>query len=318
MNSLSIAVVIPAYNAEAYICEALDSVAAQSRLPEQIIVIDDGSIDRTADCIRCWKQESIPLHLLQQPNRGVSAARNAGIRYANTDLIATLDADDQFLPHHLEQLERAFKRHPENVLCFADVETFSVKEIMDPSFLAGKPIETLEYNEQVDGLRLLQGSVYSSLVGGNYIHLSSCLFSKKAIESVGLFDETLQNAEDRDFLLRLSRVSDFSYYPFIGARKRIHPYSLTHTLPLLVQQRSQFSVLLKMLDRAGELDLSEEERRHTRAVITQHIDSMLYTALRKGPTAYFKTNAYFIRRGVISPAYAFKHFWGALLSQSTR
>ena len=114
MRNYSIAVVIPAYNAELYICDALDSIMLQSRRPEQIIIVDDGSTDHTLERIHNWqRQYNGELCLLQQSHSGVSAARNTGIQHTTADLIAFLDADDLFLSHHLEQLERAFKNHPD-------------------------------------------------------------------------------------------------------------------------------------------------------------------------------------------------------------
>ncbi|HOM77565.1 MAG TPA: glycosyltransferase family A protein, partial [Anaerohalosphaeraceae bacterium] len=89
----SISVVIPAYNCQAYIRRAIDSVLGQSRPADEIIVVDDGSTDGTAEAVRTYGAKVI---LIQQENAGVSAARNAGIRAASGDWIAFLDADDEW------------------------------------------------------------------------------------------------------------------------------------------------------------------------------------------------------------------------------
>lgn len=318
MKDYGIAVIIPAYNAQLYICEALDSVAIQSRRPEQIIIVDDGSSDDTAERIREWgRQYSGELHLLQQSNQGVSAARNTGIRYATTDLVALLDADDLFLPHHLGQLERAFKNHPDILLCFGDALYFDSKDVVKPSSLVGTRLETVQYSKQKDGLRLMQGSVYISLLRGNYISPSASLASKKALERIGLFDETIRSAEDRDLWLRLSRTGAFAYYPLVVARKRVHENNLTHLRYVTQTQRYQLSVLQKMIAYAEELQLSPAERQQTREATAEQIRNMLHTASRKGLRHYCEACAYLARQGMIPPVWNAKH-WLRVLAHFCR
>ena len=104
MTAGSISVVIPAHNAERYICEAIDSVVAQTLQPAEIIVIDDGSTDGTGELVR--RRRSVTL--VRQDNAGVAAALNHGIRLARGELIAFLSADDAWLPEKLQlQFEAA-------------------------------------------------------------------------------------------------------------------------------------------------------------------------------------------------------------------
>lgn len=309
----SISVIIPAYNAEAYICQTLASVAAQSRPPEQIIIVDDGSNDRTVDLITQWRHNHTnTLQLLRQKNQGVSAARNAGIHSAQGDLVAFLDADDLFLPNHLERLEQGFKRHPHIILCFADAQLFSAKGIEKPSLLAGSKIDTVAYEEQDDGFRLMCSSPYMSLLRGSYIPSSASLCSKRALEQAGLFDETIRNAEDRELWLRLSRIGVFAYYPFVLAQKRLHAKSLMHTQPPVQFQYHQFKVLQKMVDHAKELSLSAEELWHTREARLRQAHAMLYAASRDGLKSYVKACLYLTYQGFISPIQNPRHFLRAL------
>ncbi len=304
----SIAVIIPAYNAQAYICEALGSVAGQTRPPEEIIVVDDGSTDQTADVVREWvARERVDVQLLHQENRGASAARNTAIRHAKTDLIAPLDADDLFLPHHLWLLEGAFKRHSDLVLCFGDSQDFSPAGIVRQSILAGTLIKTLEYDEETDRLRLIRGSAYTSLVPACYIPTSGTLFVKKGAEDIGLFDETFINANDRDFLLRLSRVGRFGYYPTLVAAKRTHADNITHPRHLVRAQRSRLGVLQKMIACAQGLGLSLTELQHTRTAASHQAWEMLYFASRKGLLPYFETCVYLMRRGFLTRVCNLKH-----------
>ncbi len=98
---ISVSVIIPAYNAGAYLQRCLDSVYAQTAPASEIIVIDDGSTDNTAGILQ---SQGSAIRVISQKNQGRSAARNAGIKAAQSDYIAFLDADDEYLPGHLEQL----------------------------------------------------------------------------------------------------------------------------------------------------------------------------------------------------------------------
>jgi len=96
--SMRISVVIPAYNAGRYIGRAIDSVLAQTRPPDEIIVVDDGSTDDTAAVVRGYGDK---VRFIRQENAGASVARNTGIEAATGDWIAFLDADDEWLAEHL-------------------------------------------------------------------------------------------------------------------------------------------------------------------------------------------------------------------------
>jgi glycosyltransferase involved in cell wall biosynthesis len=315
MKDYTIAVIIPAYNAESYICEALDSVVGQRRLPEQIIVVDDGSVDHTAARVLSWQRENFPgLILRQQSNRGVSAARNTGLRHAEADLIVFLDADDLLLPHHLERLEIAFKRHRELLICFGDALYFNAQQIIKTSSLVGTRIEGVEYHEEEDGLRLMKGSVYVSLLPGNYVSLSASLVSKKALESVGAFDETIRNAEDRILFLRLSVIGQFAYYPHIVAHKRVHDNNLTHPQHTARSNRYKLMVLQKMIDDADAMKLSATEKERTRAALGQQVWNMLFAELRAGLRPCLETLMYLIRHRQFAAVCNPNHFLRAVLS----
>ena len=315
MKDYTIAVVIPAYNAESYICEALDSVVGQRRLPEQIIVVDDGSVDRTVARVLGWRDENFPgLILRQQSNSGVSAARNTGLRYAEADLIAFLDSDDLLLPHHLEQLEIAFKQHPELLICFGDALYFDAKHIIKTSALAGSRIESVSYREENDGLRLMTGSVYASLVPGNYVSLSASLISKKALERVGAFDEAIKCAEDRLLLLRLSVIGQFAYYRCVVAHKRVHENNLTHPRRISEFNRHKLMVLQKMIDDADIMKLSAIEEKRTRAALIQQVWNMLFAELRVGLKPFLRTLMYVIRQRQLAAVSNPKHLLRAVLS----
>ena len=107
---MQISVVIPAYNIESYIERAIDSVLAQTRPADEIIVVDDGSKDATGEKIKAYGNKVSYVH---QDNRGLSGARNTGIRHAAYKWIAFLDGDDEWLPNHLKLHTAVLERQPE-------------------------------------------------------------------------------------------------------------------------------------------------------------------------------------------------------------
>lgn len=109
MAVTSFSVVIPLYNKRPHIERAIQSALGQSLAPNEVIVVDDGSTDGGYEFIRGWGDSRIKLHRRQQPGPGGYAARNFGIETAESEWIAFLDADDEWLPHHLQTLERTIE-----------------------------------------------------------------------------------------------------------------------------------------------------------------------------------------------------------------
>ena len=111
-GNFTISAVIPAYNNAGFVGRAIDSVLAQSRAADEIIVVDDGSTDNTADIVRSYGQQVRYIH---QENAGASVARNTGIEAAKCEWIAFLDADDEWLPEKLELQTGHLERNPDIV-----------------------------------------------------------------------------------------------------------------------------------------------------------------------------------------------------------
>jgi len=106
-----ITIIVPVYNAEEYISTALASIAAQSRPPDEVIVVDDASTDQTVALVKRWTS-LLPLVLLENAtNEGLGATRRTGIARATGDLVALLDADDYLMPDHLEVLLATWLEH---------------------------------------------------------------------------------------------------------------------------------------------------------------------------------------------------------------
>ena len=116
-------VIIPAYIRKRFVLKAIDSVLRQTVTDHEIVVIDDGSTDGTATALEAYGEKIL---YIRQENSGVSAARNAGIRAAQGNLIAFLDSDDEWLPKKLQTQIDFFRKNPEKLL---QVPMFSAKSV---------------------------------------------------------------------------------------------------------------------------------------------------------------------------------------------
>lgn len=126
-----VSVVIPAYEGERFLAEALHSVAAQSHRRVETIVVDDGSPDRSAEIAA----EQPGVRVLRQPRGGVAAARNAGVKAASGELIAFLDQDDVWTPDKLERQVATLSAHPEIELVLCHIQTVLMPDTSRPSWL---------------------------------------------------------------------------------------------------------------------------------------------------------------------------------------
>jgi glycosyltransferase involved in cell wall biosynthesis len=120
--------IIPAFNTEAYIADAIQSVRAQTIPPREIIIVDDGSTDRTVEVARSFGAD---IRIIQQENRGSGPATTAAVEAATTGLIAGLDSDDLWLPHKMERQLHVLQEMPEIAACFARMRQFRHGEDKD-------------------------------------------------------------------------------------------------------------------------------------------------------------------------------------------
>ncbi|MBK8750322.1 MAG: glycosyltransferase family 2 protein [Candidatus Competibacteraceae bacterium] len=272
---ITISVLIPAYNAENFIIEALDSIAHQLRRPEEIIVVDDGSKDSTALLVRQWSSnKEFVVNLIQQENKGLPAARNRGISASSCDWIALLDADDLFLPNHLAEMEQAVSYQPEVVAVFGDCILFGHTDINSEPFSHKKA--TLAASLINNGVYILGEKLYSSIIHGNYIKPCCFVFKRSMAIEIGMFDESMKFIEDRDFMLRLSRKGNFGFVDRVTAKARLHENNITHPKNAMRNTYFVLRVLKKALDHAKEMKLSAGELQLTKMAIHQTTNELLY------------------------------------------
>lgn len=216
MNSKpKISVIIPTYNYGEYVSEALDSVLAQTYKDYEIIVIDDGSTDNTKDIVGKYIENSIGnIKYIYQENKGVSNARNTGIKNARGEYIAFLDADDIWFPDKLELQMDLFEKNPELGLVFCN--TFSFNE-HSSSKKTG-----FQLNPAGEPAKILQ-----SLVIRNRISTNTVIVKKRYFDKTGLFDEDLRFGEDYDMWLRIAKYYKVDYLNTVLTKYRLHVNNLS-------------------------------------------------------------------------------------------
>jgi glycosyltransferase involved in cell wall biosynthesis len=181
---VQISVIIPFYNRAHTLPRALDSVLAQTSHADEIILVDDGSSDSGAELIRHQYPE---VSLLQQPNLGVSAARNTGIRHARYDWIALLDSDDEWQPDKLARIRETQQVHTDAWLIHSD-------EIWIRN---GHRVNPMNKHRKYGGM------IFEHCLPLCVISPSAVVMRRSLFDDIGLFDESLPACEDYDLWLRL-------------------------------------------------------------------------------------------------------------------
>ncbi|MGD8344984.1 MAG: glycosyltransferase [Desulfobacterales bacterium] len=184
-NKPLVSVIIPTYNRDWIVTEAIESVLAQDFSDYELIVVDDGSTDRTPEILAAYQNQ---LTVLRQANCGVSAARNRGIAAAAGRLIAFLDSDDLWLPQKLTAQANFFADNPDAVIC--QTEERWVRN--------GVRVNPKKRHLKFSGM-IFERSLALCLVSPSAVMIKRSLF-----DAVGVFDEDLPACEDYDLWLRIS------------------------------------------------------------------------------------------------------------------
>ena len=180
---MKLSVIMPVYNRERYVVSALRSLVRQRDVVDlDIIVIDDGSTDGSAEAVRSMMRETPCIRLFQQANMGVAGARNAGLRHLPPDagFVSFLDSDDISLAGRFERDLACFTADPRLEL------TYSLMTLAD----------------RIDDERL-EPAADSRTMTLRGISLSTAVFSRGLVDRTGQFDEDFEQAEDTDYLLRV-------------------------------------------------------------------------------------------------------------------
>lgn len=231
LNDYTIDVVIPAYNAEAFIIDAIKSVEAQTYKPGRIIVINDGSTDDTETTVKKYNS-SIPLTYIIQTNAGPNAARNTGLKETTAPFVAFLDADDVWLPHKLESQIVLYKNDTTGNLglVYGDYKNIDTNGVDRPDIPTVPPDPTM------------RGDIFTKLLDRNMIlgSASNVLIRRSVFDEVGIFDTTLRVGEDWDMWLRISEKFGIDYVDQVLVAVRRHSQNQTNNILHLIKQDCAF------------------------------------------------------------------------------
>jgi hypothetical protein len=211
-SELTVSVIIPTYNRAKYIRDAIDSALKQTRPPDEILVIDDGSTDDTPQILA---EYGAPVRVIRQRNRGRSAARNVGLDEARGDAIMFLDSDDLLLPTNLEQCVQAMTANPRVGVVYTDAL------IVDAN---GQAVEV--YTGAMPGPRP-SGMVLGELSRRCFLTVSS--LARRTAVGKTRFDQSMSYAEDYDFWRRLAGHWEFQYVDAPLMCYRYHELMTVHT-----------------------------------------------------------------------------------------
>jgi GT2 family glycosyltransferase len=237
----AVSVVVPAYNVSQYVAEALDSVRAQTFKDYEIIVVNDGSPD-TENLERVLEPYLPEIVYLRQENRGLSGARNSGIRAARAPFIALLDGDDLWEPQFLEAMLAELQRDPTLDVLYSDALYFG---------------DTPEAGRTYMELHPSSGEVTVEAILTQRCNVISCIVARREIMlRAGLFDESLRSSEDFDMWLRILKAGGrINYLRQPLMRYRRHRASLSSDPVWMCRH------ILQVLDKAErKLDLTDAER----------------------------------------------------------
>lgn len=212
----TIDVIIPAYNAEKFIERTMRSVVFQTLPPEKIIVVDDGSTDGTVNVIKEFaKTSNIQIQLHLQENRGPNAARNEGLRHADSEFVAFLDADDVWTKNKLERQIEVFEKTEFEKLGLV----YTAYDLIDEHDVEVK-YKFLVFKLNTD----MRGHVFDKMFDAMKITGSSSgvLIKRDCFRETGFFDETLKGAEDWDMWLRISENFSIDYVNEVLVHVRMH------------------------------------------------------------------------------------------------
>jgi GT2 family glycosyltransferase len=231
-----LSIVVPTYNRDYCLARTLDSALNQTYANVEVIVVDDGSKDKTDQLIADKYGNEPRLRYIKQKNGGVSSARNNGLRNTRGEFIALLDSDDVWHPWKAELQIGVMQARPDLVMTWTDMDAVGGKEPVTPKFLrhmygayqwfpksedlfgAGTPLSSIVTSPSptlapvLGDRKFYSADIFSQMILGNLVHTSTVILRRAVLDKVKIFREDLHNAgEDYDFHLRTCHEGPVGY-----------------------------------------------------------------------------------------------------------
>lgn len=219
-SSALVSVVIPCYNQDRFLPEAIESVLAQTHSPVEIIVVDDGSPDTTSEVAERYPT----VRCIRQQNQGLPGARNTGLRESRGKFLMFLDADDRLTAKAVQAHLECFAAHPDAGFVVGDIDR--IHEDGSFEFAPRWPVLTANF--------------YEELLKANHVaNTIAVMFRRTVLETVGNFDRSLSAAEDYEMLLRAARFFPSAHHRTVVAYYRRYRASMSRKGVLMLGSMHQ-------------------------------------------------------------------------------
>lgn len=285
MNRPLVSVVIPTYNRAVLLPRAIESVIAQTLVDWELLIVDDGSVDRTPDAVERyavrWKDRFV---YIRQANHGSSAARNRGIDAARGDFVAFLDSDDEFRHDKLERQVDLFRRQPDLGLVYSDyalvdTEGHDLGRAFDRKFPLAR---TVPCQEVTPGGFACTRSLFDRLIRGYFVSTITAMVRREVLGRKIRFMERIAYAEEWLFFLDVSRVTRAGYVD--------EPLSIHHYTPGSLARADKRRNLVRTRELFREMkrryrDSTTEQRRAIRANLATVCRQIAHECSQRGSSA---------------------------------
>lgn len=311
-NTPEISVIIPTYNAAAYIGDCIDSVIQQKCPSLEIIVVDDCSTDNTRDIVTAYDPNVVRYHCLPENFGGPARPRNVGIGLARGEYLVMLDSDDMLANDSIKLRVEALKKDPALGFVFCDGIRFSTESgDYSDTFLSQHdyfnemlPVKQPDIANKVTAL-----DAYRALAKGDYILPSGLAMPKAVFSTVGHYDETVKNGQDLDMSLRITEKHPIAYIDSIGFKQRVHEGSISKKGSQLAHNRIR--LLEKHLANSDDKIASKAFRKR----LAENYFGIGYYLRKKGDMALARKN--FVKSFCYSKNWnSFKGYLSSLLGKN--
>jgi len=266
---MNISVIIPTYNRVCVVERAIESVLNQTVPPTELIVVDDGSTDSTADVLAAFGTSII---VIRQANGGVSAARNTGIRHARYEWLSFLDSDDYWLPSKLEDQITYLAQHPHLRVCQSG----------DIWIRNGRRVNPRNVHQKGDGW------IFHLCLPRCVVSSSDVILHRSVLDDVGVFDESLPACEDYDLYLRIAKGYQIGLVPQVGTVKHGgHEDQLSRAF--WGMDRFRVKALMKLL----RTDLTEQQQHATLVTLEKKLRVLIKGGRKHKPPELTEWEAHY-------------------------
>lgn len=207
-----VSVLLPVYNAARYLAEAIESILEQSFSDFELLILDDGSIDRSIAIMQHYAAQDARIQLRTRANRGLIATLNEMLDWSQGEFLARMDADDVAMPDRLQRQVAFLRQHPA-VVCVG-----GAFDLIDPPGRTVQSIPMPQTDAEIQSMLL---------IGRTIINHPCALIRRSALLQVGGYDPAMRTVEDLDLLLRLGEIGQLANLPEVVLKYRFHPQSVS-------------------------------------------------------------------------------------------